>query len=189
MVATHGVPGGLGPGGGDGEDDVDELTYAEVGASCAPGALPPGYRHLRHRTCLGACSLEAAGEAILTWRMHRAAGVRIEASAPRAAVGVVVTSGLGIGPLRLSAPCRVVAVVDEVDRVGFAYGSLPGHPATGEESFVAERADDGRVWFTITAFSRPARWYMRAAGPVAPLLQRAYARWCGRTLRRLCVDT
>lgn len=170
----------------DREDDVDDLTYAEVGASCAGERLPAGYRHLRLRTDLGRCSLETAGEAILTWRMHRAAGVRIEASAPRAAVGVAVTSGLGIGPVRLSAPCRVVAVIDESDRIGFAYGSLPGHPASGEESFVAERAGDGRVWFTVTSFSRPARWHMRAAGPLAPVMQRAYAWWCGRTLRRLC---
>ena len=31
-----------------------------------------------------------------------------------------------LGPVR--APCRVVYVVDEPDRRGFAYGTLPGHP-------------------------------------------------------------
>jgi uncharacterized protein (UPF0548 family) len=41
------------------------------------------------------------------------------------------------------------------------------------------------VWFTVTAYSRPARLPMRAAGPAAVLLQQAYARLCGRALKRL----
>ena len=39
-----------------------------------------------------------------------------------------------LGPVR--APCRVVYVVDEPDRRGFAYGTLPGHAESGEERFV-----------------------------------------------------
>lgn len=167
---------------------MDELTYPEVGATAEPDALPPGYRHLRYRTCLGRADLDAAAEAVLTWRLHRAAGVHIDASADRAVPGVHVTSRLGIGPLRIAAPCRVVAVVDEPDRRGFSYGTVAGHPATGEESFTVERAADGRVWFAVTAFSRPARLSMRAAGPVAPLLQRAFAARLGRRLRGLVGD-
>jgi uncharacterized protein (UPF0548 family) len=30
-------------------------------------------------------------------------------------------------------PCRVVYVVDEPRRAGFAYGTLPGHPEIGGE--------------------------------------------------------
>lgn len=164
---------------------MDGLTYPEVGATGTGSPLPAGYRHLHHRTRLGAVSLEAAGEALLSWRLHRAAGVQITASAPRAAAGVTVVSGLGIGPVRLSAPCRVVAVTEEAGRIGFAYGTLAGHPARGEEAFRVERGPDGEVWFTVTAFSVPARWFMRAAGPVAGLLQRGYAWHLGRTLRRI----
>ena len=36
----------------------------------------------------------------------------------------------------LQAPCRVVYVIDEPDIRGFAYGTLPGHPESGEERFV-----------------------------------------------------
>ena len=161
-----------------------EFTYPEIGAT-RDGPLPPGYRHLRHTTRLGRVDLAAAADAVLTFRLHRATGVRVDASAPRAAPGVEVTSRLGIGPLRIPAPCRVVWTVSDVDEGGFGYGTLPGHPAHGEESFVVHRDDSGEVWFTVTSFSRPARWYMAAAGPVAPLLQNAYARLLGRTLRRL----
>jgi uncharacterized protein (UPF0548 family) len=36
-----------------------------------------------------------------------------------------------LGPIRV--PCRVVYVLDEPERRGFAYGTLPGHPESGEE--------------------------------------------------------
>lgn len=32
---------------------------------------------------------------------------------------------LGIGPLALGIPCRVIYVVDRPDTQGFAYGTLP----------------------------------------------------------------
>jgi uncharacterized protein (UPF0548 family) len=163
---------------------MSEFTYPEVGAT-RRGELPDGYAHLHYRLPIGTGVLAAAAEALLTWRMHRAAGVRITASAPRAAEGVRVTSVLGIGSVGLRAPCQVVWSVDTDDEAGFAYGTLAGHPERGEESFVVERIGD-RVWFTVTAFSRPAVWYTRAAGPVVGWFQQAYARRLGATLRRLC---
>lgn len=163
---------------------MDALSYPEVGAT-RTGALPAGYRHLRYRTALRPAAFEAAGEAVLTWRMHRAAGTRITADAPRAAAGVAVTVGVGVGPVRLWAPCRVVWSVQDDRQAGFGYGTLPGHQARGEEAFVVHRDDDGRVWFTVTAFSVPARLPMRLAGPVGRLFQHAYARRCGAALRRL----
>lgn len=165
---------------------MSDLTYPEVGAT-REGALPAGYNHLRYRRYIGAAdAFEIAGEALLTWRMHRAAGVRVDASAERAAPGVTVRTALGVGPLQLVAPCEVIWAVDEPDRAGFGYGTLPGHPERGEESFLVSRDAKGRVWFTVTAFSRPDRWYARAAGPVGVLFQQLYARRCAATLRDLC---
>ena len=108
--------------------------------------------------------------------------------------------GIGAGPARLWAPCRVVWVVDEPDRYGFGYGTLPGHPASGEEAFVvvrepdasarSERSEprsreqdlDGKVWFEVRAFSRPATWYAKVGGPAT----RATQRWAaGRYLRAM----
>ena len=160
------------------------FTYAEVGATRG-GELPDGYAHLRYRLPVGTGVMATAAEALLTWRLHRSAGVRITASAPRAAEGVRVTSVLGIGPLGLRAPCEVVWSVESEHEAGFGYGTLAGHPESGEESFVVERLGD-EVWFTVTAFSRPAVWYTRAAGPVVGWFQHAYARRLGTTLRRLC---
>jgi uncharacterized protein (UPF0548 family) len=166
---------------------VSALTYTEVGRT-EGGDLPAGYRHLRYRTPLPPAAYRRAGAAVLGWRMHRAAGMRVTASADRAAPGVRVTSTLGVGPVRMVAPCEVVWTVDDDERIGFGYGTLPGHPARGEESFVVQRRPDGGVDLVITSFSRPADWRMRLGGPVGPLFQRVWAAWLGRTLRRIAGD-
>jgi len=70
------------------------------------------------------------------------------------------------------APGRVVSVVDEPRRQGFAYGTLPGHPERGEESFVLSLLDDETIDFTLVAFSRPAVWWSRAGAPVSRWVQK-----------------
>jgi uncharacterized protein (UPF0548 family) len=159
------------------------FTYDEVGAT-RTGVLPDGFAHLRHRVEVGPASVfGAAGEAILTWQLHRRAGVGMRVSAPRAAPGVEATTTLGIGRIGLTAPCRVIWVDDTPERAGFGYGTVAGHPVRGEEAFTVEIVD-GRTFFAVTAFSRPAAWYTRAAGPVLPLLQRQYVAHLGRVLHR-----
>ncbi|RLV08548.1 hypothetical protein CTZ27_07070 [Streptomyces griseocarneus] len=161
------------------------FTYPEAGATAPGFSLPVGYHHLRVPTPVGhgRADFEAAADVLLSWGMHRAMpGVRVT-DAPPAAPGVTVTVSLGTGPLRVSGTCAVVWAVREAGRAGFAYGTLPGHPEHGEEAFLVTLDDGGAVRLTVTAFSRPAVWFTRAAGPLVPVVQRAYARNCGRTLR------
>ncbi|MFM9626734.1 MULTISPECIES: DUF1990 family protein [Streptomyces] len=163
---------------------VADFTYEHVGATREPGFCPPGFHALHVRTRLGEGEevFRRAAEAVLTWELHRALGVGVEASADRAAPDVDVTITLaGL----FKAPCRVVWTVEEHRRAGWAYGTLTGHPESGEESFVVDRTGDGTVWLTISAFSRPAKWYARAGGPATRGLQQAYARRCGTVLRGL----
>ncbi|MGK5501170.1 DUF1990 family protein [Streptomyces sp. URMC 125] len=166
------------------------LTYPGAGATRGddPSRFPPGFGRLRVRTLLGSGPevFRAAADTVLTWRMHRAMGVETVTGAPRAEPGAHVVVGLGLGRLRVRAPCRVVWTEDGGRRAGFGYGTLPGHPEHGEEAFVVELADDGTVWLEVRAFSRPAVWWTRVAGPLVPLFQRLYARRCGAVLRR-CV--
>jgi uncharacterized protein (UPF0548 family) len=79
-------------------------------------------------------------------------------------------------------PARVVYVIDEPDRKGFAYGTLPGHPERGEESFVVERRPDESVWLTIRAFSRPSNRFFWAAYPALRLLQALFTERYKRAL-------
>lgn len=170
---------------------MNAFTYPEVGATRRAGQLPPpGYHLLRVRARVGRGpeAFARAGGAVLGWRMHRALGVRMDTVAAEAAPGVRVVVGIGVGPLRITAPCEVVWTVRDEDRIGFAYGTLPGHPERGEESFIVARDPDGSVWLEVTAFSQPAAWYTRAAGPLGRLAQRTYAHRCGQVLRRLTRD-
>ena len=71
-------------------------------------------------------------------------------------------------------PARVVYVIDEPLRKGFAYGTLPGHPEKGEEAFIVEYRDDDSVWLTIRAFSRPANLLFWIGYPLVRLMQEIF---------------
>lgn len=146
-----------------------QLTYQEVGATAGP--LPDGYHHVRKSAVIGhgRPRFEQAAARVMRWGMLRGAGVRVDASSEVAAVGSEVL--VGLGPLH--APCRVVYVVDDTDRRGFAYGTLPGHPESGEELFAVRydpATDD--VNAEVVAFSRHATWWSRLGSPVTSLAQR-----------------
>ncbi|MGC4962883.1 DUF1990 family protein [Gordonia sp. DT101] len=147
------------------------FTYPEVAATA--GELPAGYHHLSDSVQIGsgAASFMAARDAVLTWQVQLRSGVAISASEPTVIGGGVAVLSLGVGPARIHAPVRVVDVVDEGQRAGFAYGTLPGHPESGEELFVVEIRDDGSVTFTVTAFSRPHSRLARMGGPLGRLAQ------------------
>jgi uncharacterized protein (UPF0548 family) len=96
--------------------------------------------------------------------------------------GMSARLSVAVGPFTVDSPVRVVYVIDEADRIGFGYGTLPGHPASGEEAFIVERHDDDSVWLTIRAFSRPSTWFYRLAWPIVRLQQ---AKFTARYLRAL----
>jgi uncharacterized protein (UPF0548 family) len=77
-------------------------------------------------------------------------------------------------------PVRVVAVVDQPARRGFSYGTLSGHPVSGEEAFVVHHSPDGRVWLTLRSLTRPGDGAWRWAFPLILIAQRHYR---GRYLR------
>jgi uncharacterized protein (UPF0548 family) len=82
-----------------------------------------------------------------------------------------VVLALPLGPLRAVAACRIVTLVDEQTRFGFAYGTLPLHPEQGEESFVIERDSLGTTWFRVAAFSRPSDLLARVGAPLSRAIQ------------------
>ena len=147
------------------------FTYAAVGG-LAHGQTPAGFSMLRRSRTLQRRDFDAAVVDLMSWRMQSGAGLRVEASDIPLQVDTVVLLRLGFGLLSLAIPCRVVAVIDEPHRRGFSYGTLPGHPESGEEEFVLELSDDGRIEATITAFSRPATVLARLGGPVGRAGQR-----------------
>ena len=144
------------------------LTYTEVGATA--GVMPAGYRHLRKSSVIGGSRerFEEAAAQGMRWGMLRGAGLRVTATTEVAEVGSEVLVHLG----PVVAPCRVVYVVDEPDRSGFAYGTLPGHPESGEELFLVRYGPKGDVIAEVSAFSRHATWWSRLGAPLTLLVQR-----------------
>lgn len=157
-------------------------TYEEIGASRGD-VLPSGYHHVRMEERIGdAHAFERAVTGLRTWVAHEGAGLRIypkEPLVPDATV-IVVTS---IGPTQMAAPCRIVAVFKEPGVFGFSYGTLPGHPERGEESFVLERRGDA-TYFLVRAFSRPVDPLARLSGPLGRAVQRSVTRRYLTALRR-----
>ncbi|WP_233563126.1 DUF1990 family protein [Micromonospora musae] len=168
-----------------GELAAAELTYAEPGAT--RHRLPPGYRPASRdaRLGVGRTVFDRAVDGLLSWEMHRGAGLAVTASGPSAVDGAVVLLRWGIRPLGFLAPCRVVYQVDEPDRRGFAYGTLPGHPVRGEELFVVRIGPDGEARLAITAFSRPASLAARLGGPAGRKVQAIVTDRYVRALQRI----
>lgn len=149
-----------------------DLTYTGWGLTRS-GRAPDGYRTAFHRVHVGngLRDFERLAAGILGWDLHRGAGLTVRADAPVAAVGGRIVSGFGLGKLRIPAPCRVVWAEEAGNRAGFGYGTLRGHPESGEESFLAVLDGDGSVYFELFAFSRHANWFYRLGAPVASACQ------------------
>lgn len=168
------------------------LTYAEHGRTLSRAGLPPGYHHVREQRALGAGDAvwRAACGGLHGWRLHRGAGLRVAPADPPIAVGTEVVTDLGLGgPVHVVAACRIVEVVDEPDRFGFAYGTLRVHPARGEEAFVVARDASGAVRLEVTAFSRGNGPVMRLGGPVVRRRQAATTRGYLDALQRHVEET
>lgn len=91
---------------------------------------------------------------VLHWKVKTASGFTVNSTSPvKPGEQVDVTARLfGMSVVE---PVEVVAVVQEKDRVGFAYSTRPGHPVRGEEAFIVHRHGD-EVRLTIRSLTRAA---------------------------------
>lgn len=149
------------------------LNYPEVGGTGA-AELPAGYRTGTYSAVVGSgrADFERATAAVLGWRAQRSVGFRVRADGPAGRPGTVVVLTAGLPRLGYDLPCRVVWARTEGDEQGFAYGTLTGHPESGEERFTVRLLPDGAVVFEIRVFFRLASRAARSAGPLSLLLQR-----------------
>jgi len=148
---------------------------------------PAGYRSFERTVCLGqgAKLWQAVAIAVLTWQIKIRSGFRVEPAegGVKARRGAQYELVARIGPLTVREPVQVVVVVERPDRCGFSYGTLAGHPVSGEEAFITHRSRDGRVWLTIRSLTRPSDNGWRWAFPLLLIAQRFYRRRYLRALR------
>ena len=152
------------------------FTYAEVGATNA--TPPPGYKvdHNRARLGEGEAIYQRAVQALMSWQQFDLGWIAIAPRGVTVEVGATVAvKARAFGTWSLNAT-RVVYVIDEPRRWGFAYGTLPDHVERGEERFLIEWLTDDSVWYKILAFSRPQHPLVRLSAPLARLLQKRFAR-------------
>jgi uncharacterized protein (UPF0548 family) len=155
-----------------------QLSYPCAGVTRDGGAAPAGYDHdhNRQRLGVGEPAFAAGRAAIRAWRMFAPPLATIEpAGIPIVAgeIAGIVVRAFGVWFLNAA---RIVYVIDEPRRFGFAYGTLPGHAERGEERFLVEWLADDTVWYDLDAISQPRYLPARLAHPLARRLQRRFAR-------------
>lgn len=157
-----------------------DFSYPAVGATAKQPPADFTVDHTRVELGEGEEVFRSANAALRRWQQFRLGWLEAWASdtpIETGAVVAIVAHAIGMWWLN---PCRIVYVVDEsgpISRFGFAYGTLPGHVATGEERFLIEwnRADNS-VWYDILAFSRPNHFLSRLGNPVVRRLQKRFGR-------------
>ena len=162
-----------------------DLTYAALGATAGPP--PPGYanNHTRCRLGEGAKIFAAASAALQHWAQFRLGWVEAcPMDTPLHQGNVIAVLARFAGLWWLNA-CRIVYVITEPDRFGFAYGTLPDHVGSGEERFLVEREGSaGSVWYDILAYSRPRALLARLGYPLFRHLQRRFGYSSAAALQR-----
>lgn len=157
--------------------------------------------HLEHTLDLGPAELfPAARDAILGWELQAGAGVIVRPSR-RMRTGDRVRLWLNplwpLPPRRLRGRdivvpigiCEIVTVIDEPDRAGFAYRTLPGHLETGEQTFVVSIGTDGRLGVSIDSDSEPGHPLLRLGAPASVAAQRMMAARYAAGLKRALAGT
>jgi uncharacterized protein (UPF0548 family) len=143
--------------------DARSLTYSPTRATAVaddvwPGT-PSGFRRYERTVAVG-LAWEDARSLLLRWGVKARSGFEVipdGTASPTAVEGANLRVRFAVGPVKVEEPIRVVAVVDHLLRCGFAYGTLDGHPVSGEEAFVLHRATErGAVQLTIRSLTRPA---------------------------------
>jgi uncharacterized protein (UPF0548 family) len=143
------------------------------------GQTPSGYARDQERTELGrgAETFLAACEALRSWKMFDLGWTSVADRACPLTAGRVAGVQARVGFLWTLNACRILEIVDEPGRrLGFVYGTHEEHVEEGEERFLVERDSADRVWFDLLAVSRPHRWYVGLARPLARLFQRRFRR-------------
>ncbi len=166
------------------------FSYPETGYT-ETGRRPPGYHIDRHRIQLGAgeAAFARACKSMRDWRMFSLDWVRLCWPFKRIQPGVtvgIVTHQYWFWTLNAA---RIVYVIDEPRRFGFAYGTLMDHVERGEERFLIEWREDDSVWYEISAFSVPKHWIAWAGYPFSRLLQRQFGRDSLRAMARAMVES
>ena len=174
----------------------EQLTYDTPGC-VEEQQVPRGFLRDHARTVLGRgkATFQAACWALRQWRVYPNSMVTLYWPSARWECGTNLLVGFRWGPIWSLNPCRIIYVVgdtrrrqgEDVQRCGFAVGTLPGHVAAGEERFlVTWNRQTDEVAFQIDCVSRP---HHAAAWLGWPYLRYQQARFRRLSLGEMCEAT
>jgi len=167
--------------------ETDAFSYLAVKAT--QGDAPPRYKVDRNRILIGhgLDEFKAAKAAIDYWKMFDLDWIELFPKRPSVQLGnavAVVVRHLGFWSVNIS---RIVYLIDEESRYGFAYGTLPSHSEEGEERFFVEHdKTTDEVWYDLYAFSKPRHPLARIGYPISRHLQKRFARESLAAMKRAC---
>lgn len=157
------------------------FSYTEIGETRTATATE-GYAIDNNRARLGTgrTTFDKAVEAVKNWKMFDIPWFDIYFDNPSLEVGKTVALLIRhFGFWSLNA-ARIVYILqesdEEIERFGFAYGTLAEHGERGEERFSVEylKADES-VWYDLYAFSKPNHLLSKLGYPVSRYLQKQFA--------------
>ena len=114
--------------------EKDSFSYPDVGASL--NSSPSGYKIDHNRMMIGNGSddFELAKNAVRQWKMFDVPGLKLYyPDTPIEAGRNVAPLAHHLGFYSLNS-CRIVYVIEEPTRFGFAYGTLTEHAEIGEDA-------------------------------------------------------
>lgn len=162
------------------------FTYDEVEGTRT--GTPPGFTCGQQRVCLGSGRevFLQAKQNLRDWKMFPRDFVSVIWPCPIEAGRVVATLFQAPGFWTLN-PCRIVYTFDEtkknIERFGFAYGTVGSHLASGEERFTVEHNhNDDTVWYEVYCFSRADHWLAKVAYPYLRLQQHRFRKLSARAM-------
>jgi uncharacterized protein (UPF0548 family) len=166
---------------------ADSFSYTDVGVTRT--SPPRGFAVDHNRIMLGHGEevFDRAKKAVRQWKMFDIPGIELFYSDSPIETGrdvALLAKHLGIYSLNA---CRIVYVVDEPSRFGFAYGTLSEHAESGEERFTVElHPETDEVWYDVFAFSRPGHFLVKLGYPYGRYRQKQFAIGSKEAIRRAC---
>lgn len=155
------------------------FSYAEIGAT--DGILPTDYDidHNRIKLGEGFEVFEKAVKSLKNWKMFETGWTQIcpkTSPIEKNEIVAVLVNHFGFWSLNATKIVYLLEEKGEIEKRGFAYGTLAEHGESGEERFSIEyHRKDESVWYDLLAFSKPNYFLAKIGYPVSRYLQKQFA--------------
>lgn len=169
----------------------EEMPYSYLDIGASAGVFPVNYYQHTNRFYLGQGKVcwSLAKQAIAEWQPFNTSWAQVYPKYPPIRREEIVAVSFYVFGVWWTNSCRIVYVVDEAKKYGFAYGTLPGHVGRGEEYFGVEQDEEGKCWFILKAFSQPAYWGARLFPFVMRHHQQRFVRVAAASMQTYCGTT